>query len=151
MSRIKSTFSAFLVIWLAATSWSAQAVTDEDRQAITQAAVDYAESWYTGDPARMERALHPELAKRIVVTRDGKSRLEQMGAMTLVQGVKSGAGKNTPKEKMLKDVTILDTFGNTASVKLVMSGWIDYMHVAKYNGRWVIVNVLWETNPKNPD
>ena len=48
------------------------------------------EGWYTGDAARMERALHPELAKRI---------------------------------------------------------WIDYMHMAKWNGRWVIVNVLWELKP----
>jgi hypothetical protein len=25
-----------------------------------------------------------------------------------------------------------------------MSGWIDYMHMAKWNGQWKIVNVLWE-------
>jgi hypothetical protein len=29
-----------------------------------------------------------------------------------------------------------------------MSGWIDYMHMAKWNGRWVIVNVLWELKPQ---
>jgi hypothetical protein len=27
--------------------------------------------------------------------------------------------------------------------------WIDYLHVAKFNGRWVIVNVLWEL--KHPE
>jgi hypothetical protein len=41
-----------------------------------------------------------------------------------------------------KDVTILDVFGNTASVRVVAADWIDYLHVAKFNGRWVIV--LWE-------
>jgi hypothetical protein len=30
-----------------------------------------------------------------------------------------------------------------------MSGWIDYMHMARWNGRWVIVNVLWELKPQN--
>ncbi|HXQ37945.1 MAG TPA: nuclear transport factor 2 family protein, partial [Anaerolineales bacterium] len=64
--------------------------------------------------------------------------------MGLVQGVKRGGGKDTPKEKQQKDITILDVFENAASVKAVMSGWIDYMHMAKVNGRWVIVNVLWE-------
>ncbi len=45
-----------------------------------------------------------------------------------------------------RDVTILDVFGGAAMVKLEMLGWIDYMHIAKMNGKWVIVNVLWETN-----
>jgi hypothetical protein len=26
----------------------------------------------------------------------------------------------------------------------VMADWIDYIHIAKVDGRWVIVNVLWE-------
>jgi hypothetical protein len=25
--------------------------------------------------------------------------------------------------------------------------WVDYMHLAKVNGQWVIMNVLWENNP----
>jgi hypothetical protein len=28
-----------------------------------------------------------------------------------------------------------------------MADWIDYMHMAKVDGRWVIVNVLWERKP----
>lgn len=120
-------------------------VSDADRQAITQTALDYVEGWYEGNTERMERALHPDLAKRVVFTDEkGRSRLDQMSAMGLVQGVKRGGGKDTPKEKQQKDITILDVFENAASVKAVMSGWIDYMHIAKVNGRWVIVNVLWE-------
>jgi hypothetical protein len=121
---------------------------DADRDAIKAAALDYIEGWYEGNPERMERALHPDLAKRIVRTNDrGQSMLGQMSAMGLVQGVKMGGGKNTPKEKQLKDVTILDIFGNAASAKVVASDWIDYLHLAKWNGRWVIVNVLWELKP----
>lgn len=124
-------------------------VSDADRQAITQTALDYVEGWYEANPERMERALHPDLAKRVVFTNErGQSRLDQMSAMGLVQGVKRGGGKDTPKEKQQKDVTILDVFENAASVKAVMSGWIDYMHMAKVNGRWVIVNVLWELKRK---
>jgi hypothetical protein len=38
----------------------------DPRKEIEQACLDYIESWYEADGARMERALHPELAKRIV-------------------------------------------------------------------------------------
>jgi hypothetical protein len=134
------------------TSFAPVAVTteDADSEAIRRAALDYAESWYEGDPDKMERALHPELAKRIVHNdpKSGRSQLDQMGALRLVQSVKAGYGKKTPREKQLKDVVILDRFENVATVKLTMSGWIDYMHLAKWNGKWVIVNVLWEMKPE---
>ena len=124
-------------------------VSDADKAAITATALDYIEGWYSADAERMERALSPDLAKRIVITNpEGRSLLQQMSAMGLVQGVKRGGGKNTPKEKQQKDVTILDVYENAASVKIVASDWIDYLHLAKFNGRWVIVNVLWELKPK---
>jgi hypothetical protein len=72
-----------------------------------------------------------------------------MSAMSLVQGTRMGGGTKTPKERQQKDVTILDVFENAASVKVVASDWVDYLHVAKFNGRWVIVNVLWELKPAN--
>jgi hypothetical protein len=122
---------------------------EADQAAIKQTALDYLEGWYEGNAERMERALHPELAKRIVRTNaEGHSRLDQMSAMSLVQGTRRGGGKCTPKEKQQKDVTILDVFENAASVKVVASDWIDYLHMAKFNGRWVIVNVLWELKPE---
>jgi len=122
---------------------------DGDKVAIKQTALDYIEGWYEGNAERMERALHPELAKRIVRTnQEGNSRLDQMSAMSLVLGTRRGGGKNTPAEKQQKDVTILDVYENAASVKVVASDWIDYLHMAKSNGRWVIVNVLWELKPQ---
>ena len=122
---------------------------EADRAAIKQTALDYIEGWYDGDAERMERALHPELAKRIVRSSpQGQSRLDQMGAMTLVTYTRRGGGKQTPKEKQQKDVTILDVFENAASAKVVASEWVDYLQLARWNGRWVIVNVLWELKPQ---
>jgi hypothetical protein len=119
-----------------------------DAEAIKQTALDYIEGWYDGDAARMERALHPELAKRIVqVDQRGRSNFGHMGAMRLVQLTRVSDGKNIPKEKQQKDVTVLDIFGNAASAKIIAADWIDYLHLAKWNGKWVIVNVLWEMKP----
>ncbi|MGH9906143.1 MAG: nuclear transport factor 2 family protein [Pyrinomonadaceae bacterium] len=126
----------------------ANAQTPADAELIKQTALDYIEGWYEGNAERMERALHPELAKRIVQSDpSGRSRLGQMGAMTLVQSTRDGGGKSTAKDKQQKDVTVLDVFGNAASAKVVASEWIDYLHLAKWKGRWVIVNVLWELKP----
>src|SRR5215210_7836390 len=127
----------------------AHAQSAADAAAIKQTALDYIEGWYEGNAERMERALHPELAKRIVRTnKEGMSQFSQMSAMSLVLGTRRGGGKNTPKEKQQKDVTILDVFENAASVKVVASDWVDYLHMAKFNGRWAIVNVLWELKPQ---
>ncbi|HEX3248359.1 MAG TPA: nuclear transport factor 2 family protein [Pyrinomonadaceae bacterium] len=121
---------------------------EADRAAIKQTALDYIEGWYEGDAERMERALHPELAKRIVRTnQQGQSRLDQMSAMSLVQGTRRAYGKQTPKEKQQKDVTILDVFENAACAKVIASDWVDYLQLARWNGHWVIVNVLWELKP----
>ena len=120
-----------------------------ERAAIEQTALDYIEGWYEGNAERMERAVHPELAKRIVYPdpRSGQSTLNQMGAMTLVQETAVGYGTKIPPEERDKDVIILDIYENAASVKVVAARWIDYMHMAKVNGQWKIVNVLWELRP----
>ena len=128
---------------------ASRAQTSADSAGIRGAALDYIEGWYAGDGARMERALHPELAKRIVNTNpNGRNSLGQQGAMTLVNNTKAGGGKSTLAEQQRKDVKILDIFGNTASVRVDAATWVDYLHVAKWNGRWVIVNVLWELRPQ---
>ena len=130
----------------------ARAQTAADKEAIKQTALDYVEGWYEGNAERMERALHPDLPKRIVSTnpKSGKDRLDQMSALALVQYTRAGGGKKTPKENQQKDVTILDVYENMASVKVVFADWVDFVHIAKFNGRWVIVNVLWEYKPE-PD
>ena len=119
-----------------------------DSSGIRAAALDYIDGWYAGDATRMERALHPELAKRIVQTNaQGNSRLDQQSAMTLIQNTRRGGGRNLPAERRRSEVRILDVYGNAASVRVRAANWIDYMHLAKSNGRWVIVNVLWELDP----
>src|SRR4029450_4015135 len=100
-----------------------------DSAGIRQAAVDYIDGYYTGDGARMERAVHPELAKRIVRTNEpGRSQLGQMSATPPVRGTRGGGGKDTPVAERREDVTILDIYQNAASAKVYASGWVDYLH-----------------------
>jgi hypothetical protein len=157
MLRQKTLQIAILALSLAAGAASVRAadqaaakVNEVDAAAIKQAALDYIEGWYTGNAERMERAVHPELAKRIVFTdpQTRRQRLDQQGAMTLVQGTRARSDKPTPAAEQTKDVTILDVYENAASVKVVAFNWIDYLHLARWNGQWKIINVLWEFKPE---
>jgi hypothetical protein len=115
---------AVLLALVIAVPVTARAQTAADSAAIRATALDYIEGWYAGDAERMERSLHPDLAKRIInVDARGRSVLGHQSAMTLVQSTRRGGGRDA-------------------------DAWIDYMHVAKWNGRWVIVNVLWEMRPR---
>ena len=142
-------FFTLVAFLLASSVSSAASQTAADSAAIRQTALDYIQGWYTGDGPRMERALHPELAKRIVRSDSlGRYRLDSQSAMTLVQNTQSGGGKDTPAADRHDDVRILDIFRNAAVARIDASYWIDYLELAKWRCRWVIVNVLWELKPR---
>lgn len=134
-------------------SHPAAAQASADSAAIKEAALNYIEGWYEANADRMAKAVHGELAKRIVM-RDTSLRHEfvrDMGATELVEGTRRGGGRSTPADRRRRDVTILDiSYGKAASVKVVASTWVDYLHVAKVDGQWKIVNVLWERTPATP-
>ncbi len=148
---MRNTFLLSLLL-LAACAVSGYSQTDADREGVKRAALNYAEGWYEGNADKMESALSPDLAKRIARTNDrGQTMVDNMTAMRLVQATRGGSGKQTPAAEQKKDVTILDMMVNSATVKLEMRDWVDYLHVAKVNGKWVIINVLWEMKPKKDD
>lgn len=128
---------------------SGQAQTAADSSAIVATALDYIDGFYTSDAARMERALHPELAKRIVVDPAGpESRLQNMSAEQLIDATAGGGAARIPDDAKKTDVSILDIYNNIASVRIDAGVWIDYLHIARWNGEWKIVNVLWEMAPR---
>jgi Putative lumazine-binding len=140
---------ASLAVLLATAASPARAQsTAADSAGIRAAALDYIEGWYAGDADRMTRALHPRLAKRLVRSSAGReSSLDEMNAETLIGYTRAGSGKRTPTAMQRKGVRILDVFGGAASVRVDAAQWVDYLQLARWNGAWKIVNVLWETRP----
>ncbi len=134
---------------IGATSAPAAAQSESDLAAIEEAALDYIQGYYSGDPERMEKALHPELAKRIVRNppSGGEAVLEHMDATTLIDIARRMGQRPVPEDQRRADVRILDVFENVASVRVDAATWIDYLHLARWNGEWKIVNVLWEVHP----
>jgi hypothetical protein len=123
--------------------------TKTEYEAIKQAILDYVEGVYETDPARIRRSVHPELAKRgFFVT--AKETTES--TMTFTQFIEHT--KNYNKDSQFppdspKEITIYEVLDHTASAKLTAAWGIDYMHLAKYGDRWMIVHVLWQTLPQN--
>jgi hypothetical protein len=114
-----------------------------DREAITAAATDYIESWLDGDPARMARCLHPELAKRAVDPDDGFS-VETLSREDMVEATTAGLGR---KYERPFEVSILDAYGDVATVRVLSAPYMDYLHVARAADGWQILNVLWQRRP----
>lgn len=138
--------SILLITFLLFTNCLLKAQTSEDSLAIRQTAMNYIYGFYEGNAERMEKALHPELAKRIVRTdpQTGRQRFDQMSALTLINITKAGGGKLIPQDQRIFEFEILDITGNNASVKTVAKGFFDYIHMSKWNGEWKVVNVLWD-------
>lgn len=119
----------------------------KEHAAIEKAARDYMEGWYEGSAERMERALHPDLTKRRQQTLPtGKNILNTVGALAMIEYARAGGGKGKPVEERGIEVTVFDVYKNIASARAVAEEYVDYMHLAKHNGQWKIVNVLWEPN-----
>lgn len=128
-------------------SFHVQGQTLQDSIDIKQVALDYIESQHNVMPEQFENAAHPRMVKRTFWThkQTGKEYLRETftDAMILLAETYNQDKDKFP-ENPQKDVIILDIFDKTASVKLIADDWIDYMHIVKLNGKWQLVNVLWQ-------
>jgi hypothetical protein len=115
---------------------------DGDRQAVVEVATQYFESWFRGDSERMRAVLHPALSKR-TASEPGASMLslEEDTADGLVAIVSRGPRTTVEPGQ---DVTVLDLSKDIAAVKVVSNPFIEYLHLARFGDRWLIVNALYE-------
>ncbi|MEM9856748.1 MAG: nuclear transport factor 2 family protein [Bacteroidota bacterium] len=130
-------------------TFSTQGQTAQDSLQIKQVALDYIESQHDVKPEQFERAAHPRMVKRTFWTHKGtgKEYLRETftDAMVLLAESYNTDGSQFP-ENPKKEVIILDVYDKVASVKLIADEWIDYMHIVKLNGKWQLINVLWQFN-----
>ena len=121
--------------------------TKEDIRAIIEVARDYAEGWFTANAERMERAMHPESVKR-TIRHDLNENIWKVGstltAEAMVGYTRNGGGSKLLDHEKVFDVEVLDVFRHVATVKVSSYPYMDYLHLAKMDGRWWIVNVLFE-------
>ena len=114
-------------------------MTKTDAEAVTATILDYFEGWFDGDTARMERALHPELAKR----RAG----EELGLTDQARGWSSSPRRVTGAEDRADgrvDVTVHDVYGDIATASVDSATYHEYLHLVRTPSGWRIANALWQ-------
>ena len=123
----------------------AAAQTPDEAAAIEQTVLDYVDGWWSGDAIRIERSLHPDLVKRITFRHEttGRSLMNSTSKTDMVEYTRAGGGSDSPDDKGEVEVSITRIDGDIATVVATSAKYVDYLHLAKWNGRWVIVNVLW--------
>jgi hypothetical protein len=146
MTRRLLTLAA-LALLLPLTDTAAQTASDKD--AVRQAALDYVEGIYTVDTSRIERSVSRNLTKRGFWREPADSAYRPESVMTFDQLMKLASvwNKDGKRDTSIKEVVVLDVLDQTASAKIVAMWGIDYMHLAKYDGRWQIINIVWQAHP----
>ena len=120
-----------------------------DNAAIYQAVTDYYEGWYTADEKRMDQCLHAGLAKRAIKLDDtGKEYLRHLTKDMMVEAAGQGGGSDAPAEKRNWTITILDSYEEIAAVMVTSGEYMEYIHLVKQDGQWLIVNALY-TNTRD--
>lgn len=119
-----------------------------EEAAIKRAALDYIDGSFSGDAERMARAVHPELNKVMPATlpQTNTTMLNYMSAAMLVEGTRAKMGL-VDEDKRGIQFKLLDRQHDIAMAEVLSSQYYDYLHLAKLNGEWKIVNVLWKMNP----
>ncbi len=117
-------------------------------EAVRAAVLDYVEGLYEMAPERIERSVHPELAK--VGWKRDRQGVYRQHPLTYEQLVRGSATYNAdghlPADPP-KEITIYEVLDKTASVQLVASWGIDFMLLVKLDGQWKIRSVLWQGHP----
>lgn len=135
-----------VVLLFAAESMNAQSKADSS--SITNICTDYVEGFFTQNADRMKGALHPDLVKRIIDNRSGKSVITNISCEELAGYLKPEYKMKDPDPSVpLKTtVTIYDINSEIAIAKITtnkMTMFFDYVQLGKVDGKWQVINVLW--------
>lgn len=145
----RTVIGAAIVMMLAAIPAGASAQTAAaDREAVRLAALDYLEGIYNVQPERIERSVHTTLVKRGFYKKDAGGPYVE-SPMTYDQLVRLAGSwnKEGKRDTSIREVAVLEVLDQTAVAKVTAMWGIDYMLLGKYDGRWKIVQILWQSHP----
>ncbi len=129
-------------------AWRAEAVDEtirpEDTAAIRLCLLDYFEGWFEGDAARMDRALHPGLAKHSLG--QGPDRSDGLDLRTkddMVEATRLGKGRSWDLPDRAIRIDIASISGDIASAIVHSAVYVEYALLARTTDGWRIASTLW--------
>jgi peroxiredoxin len=139
-----------IVLLYVGSMYAQSAPNPQDLAAIKQTALDYAEGWYSGDAGRMERAIHYDLNKAFprYIAKTGRTAFSYTTYSQLIEYTTAKLGVLADTGWHL-DVKVIDVNDNVANAKVTSARFNDYLQIINMDGKWKIVNVLWNGGPAN--
>jgi hypothetical protein len=112
-----------------------------DVDAVAMVATEYFQWWFAGDGERMRACLHPALAKRTAEQPGTESlTLHEDPTEQLVVDTAGGEGRGF---EPVQQVAVLDVFRDITTVMVRSAPFVEYLHLARFSDRWLIVNALY--------
>jgi len=131
-----------------AMAWTADAVDETiraaDAAAIRGTILDYFEGWFDADAGRMDRALHPGLAKHALA--QGRARDEVLDVTTkadMVEATRQGVGRSRDPGERAIEIEVTTVSGDIASATVHSSVYVELALLARTGDGWRITSTLW--------
>lgn len=115
-----------------------------DSSLIIKTVLDYGEGYYSGNPGRMESAIHPDLNKVMPekIGENGNTVLRNSTYSGLIELCRNKFGVLDESKRKIS-VTLIKIEGDMAFARLNSAKFNDYIQLGKIAGNWKIINVLW--------
>lgn len=123
------------------------AQTEKDQALVKQAISNYVEAFYQADTLLAYESVARELAKRGYYTHKGQIQEATMSFDQLVALSKRWNANQKITASTPRKITVYEVLDKIASAKVEAQWGIDYFHLAKIRGKWMIINVLWQDYP----
>lgn len=121
--------------------------TQKDSLEIKRISLGYLIALQELKPALMKEVMHDSLNK-VTVGYDRELRKENVTAIPkerMIRNAKNWNKSNTRfPPKPSNQIQILDVYHRIATVKLYSDNWVEYLHLIKLDGKWSIINLLWQ-------
>lgn len=142
---------SLIALALLSTPALARAQGAADSAAVHRAVLDYVEGFYEGDSTKLMRSIRPEVYKYgFWLPRDSTryqgSQMpwaEFLGYARRVRENNRQAPASAPKE-----IELFEVQDQTAAAKLTASWGTDYLLLGKFEGKWMITSVVWQSLPR---
>lgn len=123
---------------------------ETDEQLIRAAIEDYVLGLYDVEPERIANSVDTSLHKIGYYDYNGES--YHHVPMTYQQlydlSSKWNEDGSQVNDDSPKSIEIYEIHDKTASAKLTAKWGIDFMHLSKVDGKWKIMNIMWQSPPK---
>jgi hypothetical protein len=122
-----------------------------DEEGIRQAVMNYVNSVYEMKPELVDKSVHPKLQKvGFAPKKDEKGYREMWMTRDELRelAVHWNQDGSVDAATAKAEVKILAQLDQIAVVRLDAEWGIDFIQLAKIKGTWMIINVMWQTYPK---